>query len=147
MSDIISFMFWPLLACLVLPPLLVYLGLHVLRRETIFIDLALPQVAALGTCTAILLDQHGVWQSYAWSLGFILIGSVLFTLSRTRKSEVPQEAFIGSVYVVAAAAAILLLNRSPEGDEELKRLLVGDVMLVNQGTVIRTFAIYLGIGA
>jgi zinc/manganese transport system permease protein len=147
MSDILLFMLWPLLACLLLPPILVYLGLHIIRREIIFVDLALAQVAALGTCVSILLDQHGTWQGYAWSLGFTLVGAALFTLTRTKDSEVPQEALIGIVYVVAAAAGILLLNRSAEGAEELKRTLVGDVLLVNQMSVLRTFAIYLCIGA
>ncbi len=148
MSDIIQFMLWPLLACLLLPPILVYLGLHIIRREIIFVDLALAQVAALGTCVAILLDQHGGWQGYVWSLGFTVVGAALFTLTRShRESEVPQEALIGIVYVVSAAVGILLLNRSAEGAEELKRTLVGDVLLVNKMAVLRTFAIYLGIGA
>jgi zinc/manganese transport system permease protein len=147
MLEIIQFMLWPLMACLLLPPILVYLGLHIIRREIIFVDLALAQVAALGTCVAILFEQHGHWPGYAWSLGFTLVGAALFTLTRTRNSEVPQEALIGIVYVVAAAAGIVLLNRSAEGAEELKRTLVGDVLLVNQVSVLRTFGIYLGIGA
>jgi len=147
MFDIIQFMLWPLLACLLLPPILVYLGLHIIRREIIFVDLALAQVAALGTCVSILLDQHGSWQGYAWSLGFTLVGAALFTLTRMKEAEVPQEALIGIVYVMAAAAGILLLNRSAEGAEELKRTLVGDVLLVNQNSVLKTFAIYVGIGA
>ena len=48
---------WPLAACLILPPLLVYLGLHVVRREVIFVDLALAQVATLGTCIALILGH------------------------------------------------------------------------------------------
>ena len=147
MGQIIQFMFWPLLACLLLPPILVYLGLHIIRREIIFVDLALAQVAALGTCVAILFEYQTQWTGYAWSLGFTLVGAALFTLTRTKNSEVPQEALIGIVYVVAAAAAIILLNQSAEGTEELKRTLVGDVLLVNQNAVVRTFAIYVGIGA
>jgi zinc/manganese transport system permease protein len=147
MFEILQFMLWPLLACLLLPPILVYLGLHIIRREIIFVDLALAQVAALGTCVAILLDQHDSWDGYAWSLGFTLVGAALFTLTRTKHSEVPQEALIGIVYVMAAAAGILLLSRSAEGAEELKRTLVGDVLLVNRNSVLRTFAIYVGIGA
>ena len=148
MIEILQFMRWPLLACLLLPPILVYLGLHIIRREIIFVDLALAQVAALGTCVAILLDQHGSWQGYAWSLGFTLVGAALFTLTRTKhETEVPQEALIGIVYVMAAAGGILLLNRSAEGAEELKRTLVGDVLLVNRGSVLKTFCIYFGIAA
>jgi zinc/manganese transport system permease protein len=145
--EIVQFMLWPLLACLLLPPILVYLGLHIIRREIIFVDLALAQVAALGTCLAILLGHHEEWQSYAWSLSFTLVGAAIFTLSRTKKAEVPQEALIGIIYVVAAAAGILLLSRSPEGAEELQRTLVGDVLLVTRPNVLRTFGIYIVIAA
>jgi zinc/manganese transport system permease protein len=146
MWDIITFMRWPLLACLLLPPILIYLGLHIIRREIIFVDLALAQVAALGACVAILLGHHADWQSYALSLAFTLIGAGVFTLTRARRPKVPQEALIGIVYVVAAALGILLLSRSAEGDEELRRTLVGDVLLVSQGSVLRTLGIYVAIG-
>jgi len=146
MWDIITFMRWPLLACLLLPPILIYLGLHIIRREIIFVDLALAQVAALGACVAILLGHHTDWQSYSWSLAFTLVGAGVFTLTRARKPKVPQEALIGIVYVVAAALGILLLSRSAEGDEELRRTLVGDVLLVSQESVLKTFGAYLVIG-
>ncbi len=136
-------MMWPLVACLVLPGILVYLGLHIIRREIIFVDLALAQVAALGTCVAILLGHHGgSLQAYAWSVGFTIIGAGIFTLTRAEKARVPHEALIGIVYVVAAAAGILLLSRSPEGDEELRRTLVGEVLLVRPEEIGRTFCLY-----
>jgi zinc/manganese transport system permease protein len=138
-------MFWPLVACLLLPPILVYLGLHIIRREIIFVDLGLAQVAALGTCVSILVGHHEGWAGYAWSLGFTLAGAAVFTFTRMKKAEVPQEALIGIIYVVAAAAGILLLSRSPEGAEELQRTLVGDVLLVTRAGVLRTLAIYAGI--
>ncbi len=148
MSDALEIMKWPLLACLLLPGLLVYFGLHIVQREIIFVDLALAQVAALGTCVAILIgcDAHG-WHSYAWSLGFTIVGAAIFTLTRTPSSLrtegwVPQEALIGIVYVVAAAAGILLLSRSAEGNEELRRTLVGDVLLVRPVQIGKTFALY-----
>lgn len=146
MWEILQFMRWPLLACLLLPPILIYLGLHIIRREIIFVDLALAQVAALGACVAVLLGRHEDWQSYSWSLGFTLAGAAIFTLTRMKKAAVPQEALIGIIYVVAAALGILLLSRSAEGDEVLRRTLVGDVLLVNHVQVLRTFAIYLVIG-
>src|SRR3974377_2094778 len=112
MSDAFSIMFWPLIACLLLPGILVYYGLHIVRREIIFVDLALAQVAALGTCVAILCHyEPGSVQSYRMSLGFTLVGAVIFTLTRNKSHHhVPQEALIGIVYVVAAALGILLLN-------------------------------------
>src|SRR5436190_22729573 len=147
MAEALSIMLWPLIACLLLPGILVYYGLHIVRREIIFVDLALAQVAALGICVAILLkhEPHD-WQTYAWSLGFTFVGAAIFTLTRTRDHRVPQEALIGIVYVVAAAAAILLLSQSAEGNEELKRTLVGDILLVQPGEVLRAFALYAVIG-
>ena len=146
MADALSIMLWPLIACLLLPGILVYYGLHIVRREIIFVDLALAQVAALGICVAILLRQGHDWHTYAWSLGFTFVGAAIFTLTRTRDHRVPQEALIGIVYVVAAAAAILLLSQSAEGNEELKRTLVGDILLVQPGEVLRAFALYVIIG-
>ena len=144
MSGALEIMMWPLLACLLLPGLLVYLGLHVVRREIIFVDLALAQVAALGTCLGILWHYEPLaWQSYGLSLGFTVIGAAIFTLTRTENHRVPQEALIGIVYVVAAALGILLLSRSAEGNEELRRTLIGDVLLVTPKQVVRTFVFYL----
>ena len=147
MSETLSIMFWPLMACLLLPGILVYYGLHIVRREIIFVDLALAQVAALGICLAILLKHEAHdWQTYAWSLSFTFVGAAIFTLTRTQDHRVPQEALIGIVYVVAAAAGILLLSQSAEGDEELKRTLVGDILLVQPGEVFRAFGLYAVIG-
>jgi len=143
-----EFMFWPMMACLLLPGILVYYGLHIVRREIIFVDLALAQVAALGICVSILLknDAHD-WQTYIWSFGFTLIGAAIFTLTRTHDHHVPQEALIGIVYVVAAAAGILLLNNSPSGAEELKETLVGDLLYVQKPEhVLKPFALYAVIG-
>lgn len=167
MDIALTIMKWPLIACLLLPGLLVYLGLHIVRREIIFVDLALAQVAALGTCFCILLGGHQhTWEiplgitlpsgplvmdlsdSYLWSVGFTLVGAAIFTLTRgAGRGRVPQEALIGIVYVVAAAASILVLSRSAEGNEELKRTLVGEVLLVQPGPVIKTFLMFLLMGA
>ncbi len=147
MGEALSIMLWPLVACLLLPGILVYYGLHIVRREIIFVDLALAQVAALGICVAILLKHEpNEWQTYVWSLGFTFVGAAIFTWTRTQDHRVPQEALIGIVYVVAAAAAILLLSQSAEGDEELKRTLVGDILLVQPAEIFRVFALYLVIG-
>src|ERR1041385_8658533 len=147
MSIAFDIMFWPLIACLLLPGILVYYGLHIVPREIIFVDLALAQVAALGTCLAILLGHEPTdWQAYGWSLAFTFVGAAIFTLTRTKNHRVPQEALIGIVYVVSAAAGILLLSRSAEGNEELKKTLIGDVLLVSKGQVLKTFALYVVIG-
>ena len=148
MSEALGVMQWPLIACLLLPGLLVYLGLHIVRREVIFVDLALAQVATLGTCVSLLTGHEPQdWQSYAWSFAFTLVGAAIFAATRHRSHHrVPQEALIGITYVVAAAAGILLLSRTAEGNEELRRTLIGDVLLVSQKDVLRTFLVYVVIG-
>src|SRR5436305_6181721 len=147
MSDILALMKWPLIASLILPWLLVYLGLHIVQRGVIFVDLALAQMAAFGTCVSMLVgyDVHD-WQSYAFSLGFTFVGAVVLTFTRTRRQRVPQEALIGIVYVVAAAAAILALSKSPGGNEELQRSLVGELLVVKPSDVLKTFGLFLVIG-
>ncbi|MFO1488553.1 MAG: iron chelate uptake ABC transporter family permease subunit [Verrucomicrobiota bacterium] len=146
--DALSFMVWPLVASLILPWLLVYLGLHIVQRGVIFVDLALAQTAAFGTCLALLVgyDPHD-WQSYAFSLAFTLVGAVLLTFTRSRDQRVPQEALIGIVYVVAAAAAILVLSKGSGGSEELQRSLVGELLVVHPSEVLKTFALFVGVGA
>ncbi len=149
MSDLFSVMMWPLIACLLLPGMLVYLGLHIVKREIIFVDLALAQVAALGTCLGLLLEHRvNDWQTYLFSLSFTFIGAVIFTLTRNRRNHaVPQEAIIGIVYVVAAAASIVLLSKGDaEANEQIKRTLIGDVLTVSPTQIGRTFALYLVIG-
>src|SRR3569832_1203614 len=129
MTEALSIMFWPLIACLLLPKIQIYYGLHIVRREIIFVDLALAQVAALGICLSILLKHDaGDWQTYAWSLGFAFVGAAIFTLTRHADHRVPQEALICIFFFVAAATAILMFSNSAEGDEELKRTLVGDIL-------------------
>lgn len=135
----------PLLACLLLPALLVYLGLHIVRRGIIFVDLALAQVAALGTCWCVMLghDPHDI-HTYWWSIGFTLAGALIFTFTRTSEPHrVPQEALIGIVYVVAAAGSIVLLSKSPGSNEELQRTLIGDVLFVTWPQIWKTFLLYV----
>lgn len=146
--EILTLWLWPLLALLLLPGILVYFGLHVVERGIIFVDLALAQVAALGLCVAVFLGaspDHG-WLPYVLSLVFTLLGAALFALTRGHRGRVPQEAFIGIIYVVAAAAATLLLSRSAEGDEEIKNLLVGNILLVGRAEVLRAFALFAAVG-
>lgn len=128
---------WPLAACLILPPLLVYLGLHVVKREVIFVDLALAQGAALGTCVALIMGYDFHDRITFWiSLGVTFLGAAFFAWSRSRqRREVPQEAIIGISFVVAAAGVILLLSRVAGGKEELEHLLTGDILNVTRADV------------
>jgi zinc/manganese transport system permease protein len=140
-------MFWPLVAVVILPPLLVYLGLHVVKRGIIFIDIAMAQLASLGICTAVLLhlDLESAG-TFAIALGFTIAGAAIFSLTNKRSDQIPQEAIIGITYVVAAAAAVLLLSRAAEGDEEIKNMLVGNILLVTPREVFKTFALFMIVG-
>ncbi|HSH92795.1 MAG TPA: iron chelate uptake ABC transporter family permease subunit [Roseimicrobium sp.] len=140
---------WPLIACLLLPGILVYLGLHIVRRGVIFVDLALAQVAALGTAWCLVLGHEAHdFHTYLYSVAFTLVGAGIFAMTRnSHHHRVPQEALIGIVYVVAAAAGMLLLSRSAEGNEELKKTLIGDVLLVQPAQVLKTFGLFAAIGA
>jgi zinc/manganese transport system permease protein len=140
-------MFWPIVACVLLPWLLVYLGLHVVQRGIIFIDIAMAQMASLGICLAVLfhLDLES-WTTFAIALAFTLIGAAIFSVTGKRASQIPQEAVIGIAYVVAAAAAVLLLSRAAEGDTEIKNMLVGNILLVTPREVWKCFALFVAVG-
>ncbi len=131
------------LACLLLTGFLSYLGQHVLAREVIFVDIALAQMAALGTAVA---SYRGVEPhtpvAYAWSLAFTFAGAAMFALTRGLRRSVPQEAFIGVTYAVSAAAAILIAKFLPHGDEEIKEILVGSLLTITLKEVAVTAAIF-----
>ena len=140
-------MFWPIVACILLPWLLVYLGLHVVQRGIIFIDIAMAQMASLGICLAVLLHVDlESWTTFAIALAFTLIGASIFSVTGKRASQIPQEAVIGISYVVAAAAAVLLLSRAAEGDEEIKNMLIGNILLVSPREVWERFALFAAVG-
>src|SRR6266513_1991899 len=140
-------MFWPCAACILLPWLLVYLGLHVVQRGIIFIDIAMAQMASLGICVVVLLgyEPESV-MSYVMGLGVTLLGAAIFSVAGKRASQVPQEAIIGISYVVAAAAAILLLSRSAHGNEEIRNMLVGDITVVSAAEVWKCFGVFIAVG-
>lgn len=139
---------WPFAACLVLPPLLVYLGLHVVKREVIFVDLALAQLATLGTSLALLLGYDFHDRAAFWiSLAVTFLGAGLFSLIRGReRGAVPQEAIIGITFVVAAAGVILLLSRVAGGREELEHLLTGDILNVTGLEVGQRAVLFIVLG-
>jgi zinc/manganese transport system permease protein len=142
-----SVMFWPIVACVLLPWLLVYLGLHVVTRGIIFIDIAMAQMASLGICVAVLLHLNlESSATFAIALGFTLVGGAVFSITGKRSSRIPQEAVIGIAYVFAAAAAVLLLSRAAEGDEEIKNMLVGNILLVSPIDVWKCFGLFVAVG-
>ena len=140
-------LFLPFLACLVLTGIHVYLGIHVISRKVIFVDIALAQIAAFGATVAFLLGHDPKsWAAYGWSLTFAVVAAAVFALTRTRHERVPQEAVIGITYATASAAAILLADISPHGAEHLHDLLAGSIVWVTPHQIAYMVVMYGLIG-
>lgn len=143
---------WPFAICVVLVGIHGYLGIHVLARKVIFVDLAMAQIAALGATCAFALGYdpshpEDAGAVFAFSVAFALAGAAVFAFTRMRHEKVPQEAFIGIVYASATAIAILILAKLPHGGEHLTRMFEGNILFVQKGTVLKTALIYAAVGA
>jgi len=145
--EILPFLFWPFVASLILTGIHAYLGVHVVERGVIFVDLALAQIAALGATIAILIgmDPHGPG-AYWLGLAFTFVGAAIFAFARTRRGHIPQEAFIGIAYAVASATAILAMSKATGETEHLKDMLVGNILAVDKHEVAKTALLYGVIG-
>src|SRR2546427_1012228 len=135
-------------ASLILTGIHAYLGVHVVERGVIFVDLSLAQIAALGTTVAYLAgyDLHATG-AYLFSLGFTFLGAAIFAVTRVhRKTRIPQEAIIGIVYVVSAAVAILLMSKATQETEHLKEMLVGNILSVTWPELFKTAVLYSLVG-
>lgn len=148
---IVSFLAAPFVASLVIAGIHAYLGVHVVERGVIFVDLSLAQIAAFGSTIAILLplsggDPHAP-AVYWVSLAFTFIGAAIFATIRVRRARIPQEAIIGISYAVASAATILAMSKSTSEGEHLKDMLVGNILAVSWDEVWKTAILYAIIGA
>jgi zinc/manganese transport system permease protein len=135
-------------ASLILTGIHAYLGVHVVERGVIFVDLSLAQIAALGSTVAYLLgnDLHSS-TAYLYSLGFTFLGAAIFAFSRVhRKTRIPQEAVIGIVYAVSAAVAILVMSKATQETEHLKEMLVGNILSVTWPELAKTAILYSLVG-
>src|SRR5438876_8735970 len=140
-------MWVPFLMCLVLTGIHAYLGLHVIAREVVFVDIALAQIASLGSTAAFLWNYDlDTWGSYGFALSFTILGASVFALTRSRERRVSQEAIIGVVYAGSAAAAVLVADRTPHGAEHLRSMLVGSILAVRGREVLEVASLYALIG-
>jgi zinc/manganese transport system permease protein len=146
-SEALTFLALPFIASVVFVLIHAYLGVHVLRRKIIFADLALAQLSALGASVAF-ANGYDVTSAagFAYAFVFTAIGAALLTLTRNLASFVSQEAVVGIVYVVATAATILVVDRSPLGAEHVKKILVGSILTVDGADVAKFAALYTVIG-
>ena len=148
MSEVIDVLAVPFFACGLLVAIHCQFGLHVLKKNVVFVDLALAQCAALGATVAFM--QGHLPQSlgaYSWSLGFALLAALLLSLVRYAPQKIPAEALVGVLYIVSAAAAILLIERAPQGAEHLKQILTGSVLTVGITDLYGVIVLYIVIGS
>ncbi len=145
--DVIAFLAAPFVASLILTGIHAYLGVHVVERGVIFVDLSLAQIAAFGTTIAVLygFDPHSTG-AYWMSLAFTFLGAAIFSSVRLHSSKIPQEAIIGICYAVASAAAIVAMSKSTAQTEHLKEMLVGNILAVSWAEVRKTALLYGAIG-
>ena len=147
LTDLVAILWAPFLMCLVLTGIHAYLGVHVLAREVVFVDIAMAQIAALGATVAFLVGYEvEMWQSYAYALGATLVGAVVLALTRSRRRHVSQEAVIGVVYAVSSAAAVLVADRSAHGAEQVRGMLVGNLLSVTLIEVGKVALLYSLVG-
>src|SRR5438445_3646174 len=149
-TSVLVFLAAPFVASLILTGIHAYLGVHVVERGVIFVDLSLAQIAALGATIALLLpitggDPHAPI-TYWVSLAFTFLGALVFSTIRTHRARIPQEAIIGICYAVASAAAILAMSKATSESEHLKDMLVGNILAVSWPEVGKTAALYGAVG-
>jgi zinc/manganese transport system permease protein len=149
-SAMLSFLAPAFVASLILTGIHAYLGVHVVERGVIFVDLSLAQIAALGATVAIFLpaaagDPHAPIV-YWVSLAFTFIGAFVFSTIRSHRARIPKEAIIGICYAVASAAAILAMSKATSESEHLKDMLVGNILAVSWAEVRKTALLYGAIG-
>jgi len=149
-TSVLTFLAAPFVASLILTGIHAYLGVHVVERGVIFVDLSLAQIAALGATIALLLpitggDPHSP-VTYWISLAFTFLGAFIFSTIRSRRARIPQEAIIGICYAVSSAAAILAMSKATSESEHLKDMLVGNILAVSWTDVLKTAVLYGAIG-
>jgi zinc/manganese transport system permease protein len=146
MMDALQLLWIPFVAAVLLTAIHTYLGIHVLARNVIFVDLALAQIAALGASVAFILGHPPQsLGAFAYSLAATLAGAVLLAFSRRVSTRIPQETLIGIVYVVSAAVALLVVDKSPQGAEQVKQMLVGSILTMTPADLLKLAAIYTGV--
>lgn len=147
LSDALSFLLYPFAASVAFVLIHAYLGVHVLRRNIVFADLALAQLSALGATVAFALGYAPMSPAgFAYAFAFTTLGALLLTATRALARFVSQEAFVGILYVAATAATVLVVDRSPQGAEHVKKILIGSILTVEPPELIKFAVLYGAIG-
>ncbi len=141
--EVLNFLLYPFLACLLLILIHAYFGIHILQRGIIFVDLALAQFIGIGIALSFFAgEEYGTF----FALGFALVGASILSLSKRISHIVNIEAFIGVLYIFSISAAILILDRSPHGLEEFKTILNGNIIWVSSSELLSTCLVYGAVG-
>ncbi|HEX9759230.1 MAG TPA: metal ABC transporter permease [Nitrospiria bacterium] len=119
----IPFMRQAIFASSILTFMLAYLGIHVVKRRIVFVDLAIAQLSAVGVAFAMLFDFNPL----VFSLVFTLVGAGLLSIPEYEK-RIPQEAIMGIIYAVASAIAVLLIANIPHGEADILNLFFGNIL-------------------
>ena len=140
----VSMLGLPFLTCLALSLVLGYLGLHVLKREVIFIDIAVAQIAAMGALLAHLVlgvPANSV-AALVSGMGATLLAAVFFAVTRRKASHIPIEAVIGITYAVAAAGALFVIGKGTGGHTHVQEMLSGALLWVKAPDLLWTSAVF-----
>ncbi|MFC1563497.1 metal ABC transporter permease [candidate division KSB1 bacterium] len=157
MATAIEFMFPPFVACMLLIGINIYFGIHVIKREIIFIDIALAQIAALGGTFSVIIHQltidhaphsHGEEDmvAYSLSIGFVIIAAAVFTYLKSNRLPIPLESLIGIAYAVAATGSVILLDKAAGGDVHVKEMMEGSILWVTWSQILELFIVFTIVG-
>lgn len=146
MRDTLLFLSAPLTMAALLVLIHAYLGLHVIERGVIFVDISLSQVAALGSTVSLFFLSEESSYGIFFSLSFCLFAAFALALLHRFEKKISQEVLIGITYAFATGMLILIADRLPHGAEHIKQALIGNILFVTWPQVFTTFAVYLCIG-
>ena len=147
MADFLEMFGAPLVACVLMGSILSHLGTHVLRREVIFIDIAVAQVAAVGALAAhMLFDvEEEALLSYLCSLACVLVMAGFYAVVRWKQRNISIEAVIGISYAITAAGAMFLVGIEP-GHAHAHDILAGSLLWVTWDDVLMAAAVFFLVG-
>ena len=151
MNIAIEFMFAPFVVCILLIGINIYFGIHVIKREIIFIDIALAQIAALGgTIATIIHHTHShdelSLEGYLFAVAFTILAVAIFTLLKSRRLPISLESLIGIAYAVAATGTVILLDMAAGGDVHVKEMVEGSILWVSWKQILELFIVFIVIG-
>jgi len=139
-SDFLGLDFvWNALAiCVLIGLVLSFLGVHVVGRGIVFVDLALGQISMLGVAFAAVIEQDPT----VVSIVFTLVGAFLLSLIKVKDARLKQEAIIGIIYAVASAATVLFISKAAHGDSDISEVLFGSFFTVTEGQIVQTAVVF-----